>query len=460
MTFFSLLAISLWSCSDSDSYQPLVPEEGEQLSGGSSTVTNTSVEAFGFASSQLTPTEAADFGVGNSFFRQNWVTAPSSTTLRDGIGPFFNAISCASCHFKDGRGRPPAFDGEFGKGLLLRLSIPGMDAHGGPIGDPIYGGQLQDRAIFGQPTKGDFTITYSEQIETFADGTTVTLQRPIYHINNLNYGSLASNVMISPRVANQMIGLGLLEAVPESTLLGFIDAADSNGDGITGKANYVYDMVSDSQKMGRFGWKANQPSIAQQVATALHMDMGITSYFFPDELCPPGVDCNAIPNGGSPEIANETLDRMIVYSQTLAVPARRNYDDQRVLRGKQLFNELNCIGCHRPMMQTGNDYVIVGLRNQTIRPYTDMLLHNMGEGLSDGAQDYLAGGSDWRTQPLWGIGLIQTVNGHTNLLHDGRARNITEAILWHGGEAEQAKQGFKQLTATERTDLLNFINSL
>lgn len=455
-----ILSLGISGCSDSDSDYTLRPEEDEQFSGGTSTVFNSTEEAFGFASSAISPDQASDFGVGNSFFRQNWVTAPSSTTARDGLGPFYNAISCASCHFKDGRGRPPAFDGEFGKGLLLRLSLPETDAFGAYLPDPTYGGQLQDKAIFGQTAKGDYIITFETSTETLGDGTVVELRKPSYHIQNLAYGTMSSSVRVSPRIANQIIGMGLLEAVPESTILAFIDVGDSNGDGIIGKANYAHDLTSNTTRMGRFGWKANQPTVRQQVATALHQDMGLTTSMFPNENCPPGIDCTSIPNGGSPEVPDLALDRMILYSQALAVPARRNFDDQSVLNGKRIFGQINCTGCHRAKMQTGSDYAIAGMRNQTIRPYSDLLLHDMGDALADNASDFLANGREWRTQPLWGIGLIHTVNGHTNLLHDGRARNVTEAILWHGGEATNAKNAFKQLTTAERTDLLNFINSL
>ncbi|QEE49804.1 c-type cytochrome [Flavobacterium alkalisoli] len=455
------IALIVTGCSKNDEdYVSLAPEEGEQYSGGVATVNNATEEAFGFAYTGLTSDQATDFGVGNSFFRQTWVSAPSSTTARDGLGPFYNAVACASCHFKDGRGRPPMYDGELGRGLLIRLSTSGINPHGGSMPDPVYGGQLQDNAILGPTIKGQIGITYQIITETFADGTTVELQKPIYTINNLGYGPLASGVMFSPRIANQIIGLGLLEAVPEATILGFADEFDSDGDGISGRPNYVYDVLSDSQKMGRFGWKANQPNIKQQVAGALSGDMGITSYIFPDENCPPGVDCNSIPNGGSPEITDISFDRMVLYSSALAVPIRRNYDDEAVLRGKQIFGDLNCIACHKPKMQTGSSYIISGYANQTIRPYTDLLLHDMGPELADNAPDYLATGSEWRTPPLWGIGLVQTVNGHTNFMHDGRARNITEAILWHGGEAQASKNKFKELSASEREDLLKFLNSL
>jgi CxxC motif-containing protein (DUF1111 family) len=459
----SLLLLSLLSvaCNNNDSdYKSLTAEAGEEYGGGTSTVNNATEEAFGFSSPTLTIDQETEFGVGNSLFRQSWVSAPSSTTARDGLGPFFNATSCSSCHFKDGRGRPPGFDGELGFGLLLRLSLPGTDAHGGALPDPVYGHQLQDAAILGPVVKGGYTITYQNITETLADGTVVTLQKPIYTITNPGYGPLANGVLLSPRIANQIIGLGLLEAVPDAALLSYADEADADGDGISGRANYVYDIESNTTKMGRFGWKANQPNVKQQTAAAFLNDMGITSYLFPTENCPPGVDCDAIPNGGSPEIPNNNFNKVVLYARTLSVPIRRNFTAQNVLRGKQIFNDINCASCHTPKMQTGNDYTLEGLRNQTIRPYTDLLLHDMGDALGDNAPDFLATGNEWRTQPLWGIGLINTVNHHTRLLHDGRARNVTEAILWHGGEAQQAKDKFKQLSARDRQDLLDFIDSL
>ncbi|EKT4499400.1 c-type cytochrome [Flavobacterium psychrophilum] len=461
--FLILFSLQLVSC-EGDIYedilveQLLIADEREEYSGGQATVFNQSQEAFGFFARNLTQEEQTDFGIGNSFFRQSWVSAPASTTARDGLGPFFNAVSCSSCHFKDGRGRPPAFDGELGRGLLLRLSLAGNHPNGSSFSDPIYGGQLQDNAVLGQTVKGKYTITYQLISETLADGTVIQLRKPIYQINNLGYGALAGGVLVSPRIANQMIGLGLLEAVPESTILGFI--ATNNSNEISGKANYVYDVESNSQKLGRFGWKANQPTIRQQAAGAFSGDMGITTSIFPNENAPPSVNLNTIPNGGSPEISDDNLAKVVLYSSSLAVPARRNYTEQNVLKGKKIFQEINCTACHVPKIQTSTNYPILAFRNQTIRPYTDLLLHDMGEELSDNASDFLANGNEWRTQPLWGIGLINTVNGHTNLLHDGRARNITEAILWHGGEAQTAKLKFKQLTTIDRNNLLEFINSL
>ena len=461
LSFLLLFLVVFLSCSkdEEDTYVPLTAEKGEELSGGGATSFNFSAEAFGFAAPDLTFDERLTFGLGNSFFNQSWVTAPSSTTARDGLGPFFNARNCSSCHFKDGRGRPPEFDGEISKGLLMRLSIPGKNAYGGPREEPVYGGQFQDNAILNIDKEGEIVVNYTEITETYDDGTQVSLQEPNYSFAGLNYGPMAGNVQVSPRIANQMIGLGLLDAVPESTLLGFADPSDSDKDGVSGRPNYVYDFATESTKMGRFGWKSNQPNIKQQVAAAFAGDIGITNSLMPDENCPTTLDCDDIPNGGSPELPDKTLDQVAIYASTLAVPARRDYDDPDVLKGKEIFNQIDCAKCHIPKMETG-PYPIEALANQTIRPYTDLLLHDMGEGLADHFTDYEATGTEWRTQPLWGIGLIEAVNGHTNLLHDGRARNVEEAILWHSGEAEKSKNAFKALSKEDREKVIQFINTL
>ena len=461
--YYSLLiSVFLFSCStNDDSDYQLIPEVEEQYSGGQNGTTfNTSAEAFGFFSFSLTSDQQIDFGIGNSFFRQNWITSPATATARDGLGPFFNAIACSSCHFKDGRGRPPAFDGDLARGLLLRLNIPQTDAHGGYLPDPVYGGQLQDIAIAGQTTQGNYTITYQYFNEVYADGTSIELRKPIYSIGQLGYGPLSASTQVSPRIANQMIGMGLLEAIPEATLLALQDTNDADGDGISGKANYVLDVESQSIKMGRFGWKANQPSIKQQVTGAFAGDIGITSSIFPNENYPSNFSGTPAPNGGNPEITDETLDKVVLYSSSLSVPARRNYDNQNILAGKKIFEELQCVKCHIPKHTTSNNYAIAAFRNQVIRPYTDLLLHDMGDGLADNAPDYLATGNEWRTPPLWGIGLIPTVNNHTFLLHDGRARSIEEAILWHGGEALNAKNSFKNLSLANRTKVLEFLKTL
>lgn len=440
----------------------LTAEEGEEYSGGKqNTVFDISTNAFSFSSPGLSGNDGLLFFVGNSFFKQNWVTAPASTTARDGLGPTFNARSCASCHFKDGRGTPPLIPGEQATGLLIRLSVPGMDAHGGPMPDPHYGDQLNDLGIPTVPNEGLIQITYTDIAGSFADGEQYTLQKPNYSISDLNYGALGTGSMMSPRVGQQIVGLGLLEAIDESRILELADEQDANGDGISGKANYVWDRTQQKTVIGRFGWKANQPTVLQQTAGALIGDMGITSHVFPDQNCPnTQTGCQTADNGGTPEISDDDLNKMVLYSSNLAVPARRDVNDQTVLKGKQLFIEIGCASCHTPKHTTGTHPRFANLSNQVIRPYTDMLLHDMGDDLADGRPDYLADGNEWRTPPLWGIGLIHAVNNHTRLLHDGRARNIEEAILWHGGEGAQSRDRYKTLNKTERQAVLAFLNSL
>lgn len=432
----------------------------EQLSGGGASINDASPLAFSKPINGLVGDDELLFFVGNSFFNQNWVAAPASTTARDGLGPFFNARSCSGCHFKDGRGRAPEYPGEVSTGLLIRLSTAGMGPHGEPLDHPAYGGQLQDQSIAGVATEGNYSITYSTISGQYEDGTSYSLRDPNYQLNFEGYGG-ASGVMFSPRVANQMIGLGLLEALSEHTILERADESDADGDGISGKPNYVWNSLTQTTELGRFGWKANQPDLLMQTAGAFVGDMGITSFVNPTENCTSTQnDCQNAQNGGQPEIDSDDLQKVELYCQTLAVPVRRNHDAPEVLKGKELFFSIGCESCHRSKMVTGNHPDVTALSGQTIFPYTDMLLHDMGDGLADNRPDFLANGNEWRTPPLWGIGLFQTVNGHTNYLHDGRARNLEEAILWHGGEAENSLNAFKKLTSAQRNDVITFLNSL
>ena len=435
--------------------------ENRSLLGGTTTIVNMTPNAFGQVAPGLAREYELLFFVGNSFFNQNWVTAPASTTARDGLGPFFNARSCAGCHFKDGRGRPPEFEGESPTGFLLRLSIPGATAHGAPLADPVYGGQFQDNAIGDILPEGSYRIEYIEIAGTFNDGTPYSLRQPIYYLENLNYGDMDADIMVSPRVANQMIGMGLLEAIPESTILAMADPDDLDEDGISGRPNYVWDYVNNTTALGRFGWKANQPNIHQQVAGAFAGDIGITTSLFPSMNCTDFQDdCMAAINGGEPEIEDEDLERVIIYASSLAVPMQRNWDDPEVQRGQQLFDELQCAACHTPTIETGTHPTFDVYSHQTIHPYTDLLLHDMGEGLADNRPDFEATGTEWRTAPLWGIGLFETVNGHTYYLHDGRARSLEEAILWHGGEGANARDLYIALSVLDREALLAFLRSL
>ena len=426
--------------------------------GGDTTAFTAGSNAFELSARNLTNEERRTFEIGDSFFTQNWVAAPSSTEARDGLGPTFNAQSCSSCHAHDGRARPPTGSDDPVRGLLLRLSVHGPD---GPVPDPVYGGQLQDRAIIGVEVEGRIGIEYEEVAGVYPDGTTYSLRKPIYSILDLAFGPVDPDIMVSPRIAPAVMGMGLLEAIPEARIRELADPDDADGDGISGRPNEVWDIRRNELALGRFGWKSNEPTVEQQAAGAFRGDIGITSTLFPDENCPSAQNsCASAINGGSPEVPDERLRKVTFYVQTLAVPAMRDVDDPEVERGARLFVKANCAACHTPRHVTGGDHPIPALRDQVIFPYTDLLLHDMGDGLADNRPDGLASGSEWRTPPLWGIGLVETVNGHTMFLHDGRARNLEEAILWHGGEALESRNHFMGMPKSDRDALLRFLRAL
>ena len=474
------------------------PERYESRPGGATTVFKAlNRDIFSHPSANMPFDRQLDFRVGNGIFKKVWVSSPSSTTSSDGLGPLFNARACQRCHLKDGRGHPPA-PGERAESMFLRLSIPAPGPGNGaapqgaisarpaatptpgneaaredypPAGvpEPTYGEQLQNFSVQGVPAEGEMTIAYREQPVALAGGETASLRAPTYGITRLHYGPLHRDVMLSPRVTPPIIGMGLLEAIPAEDILAGADPDDADGDGISGRPNRVWSDEHQRPMLGRFGWKAGQPTVAQQAASAFRGDIGISTPLYPS----PHGDCTAAqqacrnaPHGGAsdPDYGAEATARMfdllLFYSRNLAVPARRNLDDPQVLRGKRLFHESNCIGCHRPKFVTRRDSIGKEQSFQLIWPYTDLLLHDMGEGLADNRPEAEAGGREWRTPPLWGIGLTKTVNGHTLFLHDGRARNLLEAILWHGGEAEAARERVVAMTRAERAALLAFLNSL
>lgn len=399
------------------------------------------------------------FATGNAFFNQDWITAPSSNDSRDGLGPLFNARSCASCHFKDGRGRPPLDADEPFISMLLRLSV--AEGSGHPVPEPSYGGQLQPFAIGGVPGEGSPRVSYTTITGTYADGEPYELLRPTYIIEDLAHGPMSPDILISPRVAPAMIGLGLLEAIDDASLYALVDADDFDGDGISGRVNRVWDVEAGSLALGRFGWKAEQPSVRQQSAGAFLGDIGVTSSLFPEQECSSAqLDCQLAMTGGEPELSDRLLERVERYGQLLAVPARLDYADLDILYGKARFSEVGCDGCHVPSHRTRADAELEEVRDQLIWPYTDLLLHDMGEDLSDERPSAEADGNEWRTPPLWGVGRYPDVNGHNRLLHDGRARGVAEAILWHGGEAARSREAFRRLSAKERGFLIAFVESL
>lgn len=442
-----------------------------ELTAGAATAFATGRNAFSMPIPTLDDAELARFAVGNSFFRRNWVEAPASTTARDGLGPHFIARSCGGCHVQDGRGAPP--DARKGPSeppvaLLIRLSIPGTGAHGGVVPDPVYGDQLSNTAIQGVQPEGQVRIQYQTVRGRFADGSAYQLRKPHYSINHLAYGPLAPGVMLSPRIAPQMAGVGLIEAILESDILANAAAQAATPGPIKGKPNQVWDDFAQAQRVGRFGWKANQASLASQTAGAFLGDIGITSAQHPDEACSPAQkDCLAAPRGAhgtAPEIDERTLSDVVFYQSTLAPAARRNWNDAQVVRGQALFDQAQCSACHRPSYTTGSapfpQLSSAKVQGQPIWPYTDLLLHDMGADLADGRPDFAANGRQWKTPPLWGVGLIHDVNGHRRLMHDGRANGVLEAILWHGGEAQQARQKVLQLNAQDRRALVAFVESL
>ncbi len=436
-------------------------EPGRELLGGDTTVFNASGLAYSFPASNLSNALRDTFSFGDHMFARNWVTAPASTEGDDGLGPTFNATSCSACHLRDGRGAPPREPGEDFVGLLVRLSVPGSDEHGGPLGEPSYGGQLQPFSILGVPVEGKPRVTYSERAVTLAGGEVVSLRVPVYTFDALAHGPMAPGGMISPRVAPSMIGLGLLEAIPEADLRAMADPDDADGDGVSGRVNEVWDARAGRAAVGRFGWKANVPTIEQQVAGAFLGDIGITSSLVPRENCPDvQTACRAAKTGGEPELSDTKLAAVTLYSRTLAVPARRDVDDPEAQEGERTFVTLGCAACHKPRLVTGDFPGIEAISRQTIRPFTDLLLHDMGPDLADGRPDYLATGTEWRTPPLWGIGLLERVSKHTFLMHDGRARNVLEAIVWHGGEAQRSRDAFVASPESSRRAVLRFISTL
>jgi CxxC motif-containing protein (DUF1111 family) len=456
-------------------------EAGEDLPGGSATSRESvdNRDAFSHFSHGIGFEGEGRFKVGNAIFRKLWVAAPSSTQASDGLGPLYNARGCQNCHLKDGRGRPPLanFPDETAVSLFLRLSIPPeteeqkrllAEHKASSIPDPVYGAQLQNIGIQGHAGEGQMRIDYSDVPVPLTGGQVITLRKPTYSVTDLGYGPMHPKVMLSPRIAPPMIGLGLVEAIPEADIRAKADPDDKNKDGISGRTNEVWSLSGNDVRLGRFGWKAGVATILDQSATAAAGDIGLSN---PLAAHPAGdctqaqAACLSAPNGNSErqggfELSKDLLDLVTFYSQNLAVPARRAPGDADVLKGKALFHKSGCAACHQPSFTTGTAEGQPHLSGQLIWPYADFLLHDMGEGLADGRPEGEADGREWRTAPLWGVGLTQTVSGHSFLLHDGRARNVEEAILWHGGEAQAARDAYAALSADERAALLKFVNSL
>ncbi len=460
------------------------PERFETNPAGAATVrARTDADAFSQPSGNISFAGELDFKLGNGLFKKLWVSSPSSTQASDGLGPLYNARSCQRCHLKDGRGHPPEGPEDSRVSMFLRISVPAApDAPMSDIEsfllsldgdaprtrpDPNYGGQIQDLALPGVTPEGQMQIDYQETEVALSGGETAQLRAPTYSLAAPGYGPPAEGAMLSPRVAPQMIGLGLIEAIPTEDILAHADPDDIDSDGISGKPQIVWSFEEGAPMLGRFGWKAGAPTVKEQSAAAFAGDIGISNPVFdtPAGDCTTAqTECLNSPHGDGDvrgtEIDAEGLDLVTFYSRNLGVPARRDTDDPTVLRGKQVFYETGCTSCHTPKYVTHRLEDRDEQSFQLIWPYSDFLLHEMGPGLADNRPEGRADGTEWRTAPLWGIGLTEQVSGHTYFLHDGRARSLLEAVLWHGGEAQPARDRVAEMPPEDRAALISYLESL
>lgn len=438
--------------------QPLPIAEPALLAGAAST-SDASPAAYRQPLASLDAAQMKHFSLGAEHLDARWVNYWFEKG-EWGSGPTFNAEACASCHVRNGRGAPVA-SGDGPHSLIVRLSLPGSNARGAPQPHPAYGDQLQTRGVPGVvPAEGSVELAWEElQAVRLPEGDLVPLRRPVVALRGLEFGPLGAQVLTSARVAPPLVGLGLLDAVPDSVLLAL--AQDPPDPAMGGHPNRAWDYATGAPSLGRFGHKANVASLRQQVAAAFHGDIGVSSDYFPEQNCPPvQKQCREFMPAGRPELGKVRWAAVEFHLRAAAVPARRGVDDPAVVRGEALFAQARCNGCHVPELRTGEVAGLPGLSNQVIRPYTDLLLHDLGEGLADGRPDFAASGREWRTAPLWGIGLSATVNGQATYLHDGRARTHAEAILWHGGQAQPSRDAFVALPRQDREALLRFLGSL
>jgi len=415
-------------------------------------------DGFSLPITELQPAEREQFFRGRALFRQSWTAPPASAGTASGLGPLYNRLACVSCHARNGRGHAPDAPDERMQSMLVRLSVPGTGPHGAPRPHPAYGDQLNEEGVPGVPGEGRAELRWHVTPMRLADGTPVALRQPRVRFTELAYGPLGP-VRFSLRVSPAVAGLGLLEAVPEDRLRAL--AEERKPDGVRGKVNQVWDVAADRMVPGRFGLKANAPNLRQQSAGAFLGDMGITSALFPRENCMPAqTQCLRSPSAGHPELTDAQLDDVEFYLAHLAAPPRRQVDAPEVVRGEQVFAQLGCAVCHRPDLGPARHARFGALDGRAIPAYTDLLLHDMGPALADGRPDYAAGAREWRTAPLWGLGLARQVNERAGFLHDARARSFEEAILWHGGEAATAQRRYVRLDAQARRTLAAFLDSL
>ena len=476
--FFSTLLISTFLSKSNADQNYSVAETDEAYSGGLGTVFTENKNSYSLPLKNLNTDNRIDFFVGNSLFRREWLPPSKINIAKDGLGPFFNANSCVACHINDGRGHPPttSWPGDNAISLVVALSIPPQNdterdllnqLRLKSIPEPNYGSQLSDFATNNVPSEGKIMIEYEYFPIAFENGTIINLRQPKFSISNLNYGTIHSQLNISARIAQPLIGLGLIESIKLEDILTLEDPLDLDTDGISGKANRLINNKTGEVLIGRFGWKASQPTLLSQTIDATYHDMGLsnTQTSSSNNCTKIQKKCLVALNGNSKEydnveISEKQLDLMVFYQQHLSPPGRRDVNHPGVLAGKKIFFNSGCNSCHVQKYKTKEIGNNEALSNQIIWPYSDFLLHDMGEGLSDNVNEYSASGSEWRTPPLWGVGLAENVNGAINLLHDGRARSLLEAILWHGGEAKSSQEHILKLSKLEVEQLIKFLESL
>jgi CxxC motif-containing protein (DUF1111 family) len=397
------------------------------------------------------------FEHGRFLVQRAWIIPPSSDADADGLGPLFNQRSCIACHPGNGRGNPPEAAAEHLASGLVRLSV----RSGSTVAPhPVYGWQLNEQGIPGVPGEGHVVVQYTTSRIRLGGNESITLRRPQLHFRDLGYGPMGP-VMTSLRVAPPLFGMGLIELAAASSILEYADPEDADRDGVSGRPNMLWSEQQQRLLPGRFGLKANNPALHPQIAAAFSEDLGITTPRFPETNCTVvQTACRNAPSGGSPEGTPATHHDIPWYLMYLAPPPPRRDTHPTAPAGETLFRTIGCARCHRETMVTGESLEYPELAKIEFHPYSDLLLHDMGPGLADGRPDQQASGSEWRTAPLWGLGLAQTVNASARFLHDGRARNVTEAILWHDGEAHAARESFRHLTGPQRASLLEFLDSL
>ncbi len=360
----------------------------------------------------------------------------------NGLGPDFNADGCNACHVNNGRQAAPLRNGYVGIGPVVHVSAPGAGTDERPFELPGYGTRLQTYAVEGE-AEAQVNVLWEELPGTHPDGTAYSLRTPTVSVVG-RLGMLPVDAEVSLRIPPQVAGPGLLEFVPDVDILALADPDDADGDGISGRVQWAPTVDGSELLIGRHGWKAENFDLAHQSAGALADDIGVGTSLMP-------VD-------GEIEITDAQLADLAFYVEALAIPAGRDIDDPDVIAGAVLFESIGCAGCHTPQLRTGSTNT-PELDDLVIYPFTDLLLHDLGPGLDDGRPVLQASGAEWRTAPLWGVGLLETVNGHWSLLHDGRARSVEEAILWHAGEAEAVTQRFMELSAADRARVIRFVES-